>query len=148
MREDRLVSSCAGIDDESVPVRARTVRVVLVDDQASFRSAARLVIDMVDGFELVGEAETAEEGMELVSTLVPELVLMDINLPGIDGLEATRRLVEEHDSLCVVVLSTYEASEYESRSLQAGAAAFVSKEDFGPHTLASVWAGLSRRPGP
>lgn len=103
---------------------------------------------MVDGFELVGEAETAEEGMELVSTLAPELVLMDINLPGIDGLEATRRLVEKHDSLRVVVLSTYEASEYESRSLQAGAAAFVSKEDFGPRTLASVWVDLFRLPEP
>lgn len=128
-------------------MRAKTVRIVLVDDQASFRSAARLVIDMVDGFELVGEAETAEEGIELVAALAPDLVLMDINLPGIDGLEATRRLVEEHDSLRVVVLSTYEASEYESRSLQAGAAAFVSKEDFGPHTLDSVREDLFRLPG-
>jgi two-component system invasion response regulator UvrY len=124
-------------------VKAGTVRVILVDDQASFRSVARLVIDMADGFELVGEAESAEEGLELTSVLAPDLVLMDINLPGIDGLEATRRLADGYDNVRVVVLSTYEAAEYETRSLEAGAVAFISKEDFGPGTLAAVWAGVS-----
>lgn len=112
---------------------------VLVDDQESFRSAARLVISMVDGFELVGEAETGEEGLELASALAPDLVLMDVNLPGIDGLEATRRLSAAAVGPTVIVLSTYEAAEYEARSLAAGAAAFLSKSEFVPDRLRSLW---------
>lgn len=120
-------------------MKAKTVRVVLVDDQESFRSAARLVIDMIDGFELVAEAESAEEGLELATSLAPDLVLMDINLPGIDGLEATRRIVDNHRGARVIVLSTYEAAEYEARSLKAGAVAFMSKSDFDPDALRRVW---------
>lgn len=119
-------------------MKARTVRVMLVDDQESFRSAARLVVDMSEGFELVGEAESAEEGLALAAELSPDLVLMDINLPGIDGLEATRRLVAG-ETARVIVLSTYEASEYETRSLEAGAVAFMSKSDFEPDNLRRAW---------
>ena len=128
-----------GPDDGRVLVTAKTVRVLLVDDQESFRSAARLVIGMVDCFELVGEAESAEDGLELASSLAPDLVLMDINLPGIDGLEATRRLVGNLSGAKVIVLSTYEAVEYEARSLEAGAVAFMSKSDFGPDVLREIW---------
>lgn len=122
-------------------MKAKTVRVVLVDDQESFRSAARLVIDMIDGFELVAEAVSAEEGLELAASLAPDLVLMDINLPGIDGLEATRRIVDNAHGAKVIVLSTYEAAEYEARSLAAGAVAFMSKSEFAPETLRRVWEG-------
>lgn len=120
-------------------MKARTIRVVLVDDQESFRSAARLVIEIADGFELVGEAESAEEGLAMAADLAPDLVLMDINLPGIDGLEATRRLVATESATRVIVLSTYEAAEYEGRSLQAGAVAFMSKSDFDPDALRRIW---------
>jgi two-component system invasion response regulator UvrY len=115
------------------------VRVFLVDDQESFRSAARLVIDMAEGFELVGEAGSAEVGLDMAADLTPDLVLMDINLPGIDGLEATRRLVADNVDTRVIVLSTYEAAEYETRSLEAGAVAFMSKSDFEPDALRRVW---------
>jgi two-component system, NarL family, invasion response regulator UvrY len=112
-----------------------TSRVVIVDDQAAFRSAARLVVDMSDGFEAVGEAQTGEEAVEMVATLAPDLVLMDVNLPGIDGLEATRRIVASGSQARILVLSTYSAGEYEGAARDAGAIGFVSKDDFGPDWL-------------
>ena len=70
-----------------------TVRVLVVDDQAPFRMAARMVLKRAEGFELVGEAATGEEAVDRVAELAPDLVLMDINMPGINGIEATRQIV-------------------------------------------------------
>lgn len=119
---------------------ASTVRVLLVDDQETFRSAARLVVELAAGFSLAGEAETAEEALDLARAEEYDLVLMDINLPGIDGLEATRQLTTEHPGLRVIVLSTYEAAEYETRAIHAGAIGFISKSEFGPDRLIEAWA--------
>ncbi len=116
--------------------RAPTTRVVIVDDQAAFRSAARLVVEMSDGFEVVGEAESGEGAVAMVTALGPDLVLMDVNLPGIDGLEATRRIVASGSPARILVLSTYSAAEYESAAADAGAVGFVPKDDFGPDALA------------
>lgn len=117
----------------------KPARVLIVDDQESFRSAARLVIENTDGFEVAGEAATGEDALVMVPELQPDLVLMDINMPGIDGLEATQRLTNHNPDLKVVVLSTYEAADYERPALEAGAVAFVSKSDFGPDSLEAVW---------
>ena len=110
-------------------------RVVIVDDQAAFRSAARLVVELSDGFEVIGEAETGEEAVELVAALAPDLVLMDVNLPGIDGQEAARRIIAADSPARILVLSTYSAGEYERAAREAGAVGFVSKDDFGPAAL-------------
>jgi DNA-binding NarL/FixJ family response regulator len=118
---------------------SRPVRVLIVDDQEAFRSAARMVVMLTDGYEVVGEAESGEEGVRLANELSPDLVLMDINLPGIDGLEATRQITSTNPKLKVMVFSTYEASEYRSRALEAGAVAFVSKADFDPAVLVATW---------
>lgn len=120
-----------------------TVRVLIVDDQAPFRSAARMVVELTDGFEVLAEAETGEEAVDKALSLEPDLVLMDVNLPGIDGLEATRRILADGNSIRVVVLSTYEASEYGPRSAEAGAIAFVSKSAFTPEALEEAWGSAA-----
>lgn len=117
-----------------------TVRVVIVDDQEPFRQAARMVVELTDGFEVVGEAETGEASIDVVGELDPDLVLMDVNLPGIDGLEATRRILAgAPNARVILVLSTYEAEEYAPRAAEAGAAAYIPKSAFGPDTLADAW---------
>ncbi len=116
----------------------KPARVLIVDDQEPFRSAARLVIELTDGFEVAGEAMSGEESLAMVEQLKPDLVLMDINLPGIDGIEATRRIAADHPNIGVLVMSTYEASEYEPRALEAGALAFIGKSDFSPEALQSA----------
>ena len=114
-------------------------RVLIVDDQEAFRSAARMVVELTDGFDVAGEAASGEEGVDLVDTLRPDLVLMDINMPGIDGLEATRQITQAHPRAKVVIFSTYEANEYDSRARDAGAIAFVPKSDFEPSVLTAIW---------
>lgn len=115
----------------------KSAQVLIVDDQEAFRSAARLVVELTEGFEVAGEASSGEEGVQIARDLKPDLVLMDMNLPGIDGTEATRRIMETIPQTKVVGLSTY--AEYRERAVAAGAIAFVSKSDFEPGILAEVW---------
>ena len=127
--------------DVSADPGTGTVRVLIVDDQAPFRSAARMVVEVVDGFEVVGEAETGEAGVRLAGELVPDLILMDVNLPGIDGLEATRRIRVATPPSVVLVLSTYGRDDYEDQAIAAGAAAFIPKGEFDPFSLEDAWRG-------
>jgi two-component system invasion response regulator UvrY len=115
------------------------VPVLIVDDQAPFRRAARAVITATDGFAVVGEAESGEEAVEMADALNPRLVLMDINLPGINGIEATRQITTAHPRAIVVLLSTYQAADLPGDSTSCGAAAYVHKEDFGPQVIRDVW---------
>jgi DNA-binding NarL/FixJ family response regulator len=117
-----------------------TVRVLIVDDQEPFREAARMVVDVADGFEVVGEADTGEKGVDHARELRPDLVLMDVNLPGIDGTEATRRILAEGTASVVFLVSTYEPAEYEPKAAECGAAAYIPKSSFGPDQLEEAWA--------
>jgi DNA-binding NarL/FixJ family response regulator len=117
-----------------------TVRVLIVDDQEPFRVAARMVVDATDGFDVVGEAETGEASVEMARELTPDLVLMDVNLPGINGLDATRQILSDGSgSVVVLLLSTYEEEEYAPRAAECGAAAYIPKAVFGPDRLESAW---------
>jgi DNA-binding NarL/FixJ family response regulator len=118
---------------------ADPVPVVIVDDQAPFRRAARAVVTATPGFDVVGEAESGEEAIEMVDALSPGLVLMDINLPGINGIEATRRITTAHPGTVVMLLSTYQAGDLPSDAASAGAAQYVHKEEFGPAVVRDVW---------
>jgi DNA-binding NarL/FixJ family response regulator len=118
------------------------VRVLIVDDQEPFRMAARLVVEATDGFEVAGEADSGEQSVELAEELKPDLVLMDVNLPGINGLDATRQILDGGDDEppVVLLLSTYEEAEYAPRAAECGAAAYIPKAVFGPDRLESAWA--------
>lgn len=120
------------------------VRVLIVDDQEPFRMAARLVVEATEGFDVVGEAETGEESVEMARDLSPDLVLMDVNLPGINGLEATRQIIgDRSEPIVVLLLSTYEEDEYAPRAAECGAAAYIPKAAFGPDRLESAWAAAT-----
>lgn len=120
-----------------------SIRVLIVDDQAPFRSVARVVVEATDGFEVVGEAETGEASVISARELHPDLILMDVNLPGIDGLEATRQILAESKRVIILVLSTYEVEEYAPRVAESGAASYIPKSDFGPDRLEAAWAAAT-----
>lgn len=117
-----------------------SVRVLIVDDQKPFREASNMVVEMTDGFEVVGEAENGEEAVAMALELQPDLVLMDVQMPGIDGIEATRRITRLDQPPRVLVMSTHESGSYEEPALAAGAIAFVPKSQFGMDTLEACWA--------
>jgi DNA-binding NarL/FixJ family response regulator len=118
------------------------VRVLIVDDQPPFRDASRMVVEMTDGFEVAGEAENGEQGVELAASLKPDLVLMDVQMPGIDGLEATRRIRRVDDPPQVLVMSTHESGDYDAPAVDAGAFGFVPKSQFSMDALEDTWAAI------
>ena len=116
------------------------VRVLIVDDQAPFRNAARTVVGLTPGFEVVGEAESGEQGVEMADAMEPDIVLMDINMPGINGIEAIRRIKATHDGTLAFLLSTYAVSDLPTDARTCGASAYINKEEFGPDVLEELWA--------
>jgi two-component system, NarL family, invasion response regulator UvrY len=115
--------------------------VLVVDDQAPFRLAARAVLRRLDGFEFAGEASSGPEAIELVDELRPVLVLMDINMPDMSGIEATRRITSAHPEVVVILCSTHDATDLPAGAAESGAIAYVSKERFAVDTLLQLWEG-------
>lgn len=105
------------------------IRVVIADDQALLRGGFRILIDSADDLEVVGEAETGREAIEIVRRTTPDIVLMDIRMPELDGLAATREIASdpELDGVRIVILTTYEVDEYVLHALRAGACGFLGK---------------------
>ena len=122
------------------------IQVLICDDQEAFRSAACEVVNAAHGFEVVGQVETGEESVLAAGRLHPDLVLMDVHLPGIDGLEASRRIRAADPRVAVLLLSTYDPEDFSARIAGSGAIAFISKAAFGPDVLMEAWArGISDR---
>ncbi|MCU1459099.1 MAG: response regulator receiver protein [Actinomycetia bacterium] len=116
------------------------VGVLIVDDQAPFRRAAKAVMAATPGFEVVGEAGSGEEAIALYDQLHPGLVLMDINLGSMNGIEATRRITTADPQATILLLSTYQAADLPRGAETCGAAGYINKEDFGPAVVVDLWA--------
>ena len=116
------------------------VRVLLVDDQAAYRRAMISVVEETPGFVAVGEASSGEECLLVAALVSPDLVLMDVNLPGIDGVEAARRLRAVESPPVVLLLSTYDDDAGVQFIAESGAAAYVTKSALGPDRLLELWS--------
>jgi DNA-binding NarL/FixJ family response regulator len=111
------------------------VDVLIVDDQELFRAVARTVVGLVPEWLVVGEADSGEDAVAKFDELRPGIVLMDINLPGINGIEATRRILDIDPATRVVLLSTYAADDLPADAQSCGAAGYVRKDDLTPTAL-------------
>jgi DNA-binding NarL/FixJ family response regulator len=126
-----------------------TVLVLLVDDQSAFRRAAARVLARMPQFLLVGEAASGEASVDAARELKPDLVLMDVHLPGIDGPEATRQILADASTRAenrpvVFLLSTYDAADFAAQTAACGAAAYLPKAEFSAATLLAAWAGAGQ----
>jgi len=119
--------------------------VLVVDDQAPFRYAVKAVLRRLACFELAGEAASGPEAIRLVDELRPALVLMDINMPDMNGIEATRHIVSAHPDVVVFLCSTYDVGDLPRGAAESGASAYVNKERFGGEVLRRLWQ--DRTPG-
>ncbi|MEP6954021.1 MAG: response regulator transcription factor [Solirubrobacteraceae bacterium] len=114
---------------------AKLVRVFAVDDQAPFREAARRVVDATAGFAWAGEASSGAEAVDLVREREPDLVIIDIRMPGMDGIEAARRVIAERPDVAVLLVSAEPLASPAADLLRSHAVAFSRKHDFGPALL-------------
>ena len=105
-----------------------SVRVLIADDQALVRGGFRMILEAKEDMEVVGEAGDGAEAVELVERLQPDVVLMDVRMPDMDGIEATRRIAASGSSARIVILTTYDVDEYVFAALRAGASGFLLKD--------------------
>jgi DNA-binding NarL/FixJ family response regulator len=114
------------------------MRVLVADDQAMVRAGVRLILESQGDIEVAGEAADGEETLAAVKRLHPDVVLMDIRMPRLDGIAATRRLIEEDPLLRVLIVTTFDADQYVFEALRAGASGFVLKDASPEQLVAAV----------
>jgi len=114
------------------------VRVLLADDQALVRSGFRMILEARDDMEVVGEAEDGAEAVELARQLDPDVVLMDVRMPNLDGVEATRRIVSAGSRARILILTTFDLDEYVYEAIRAGASGFLLKDVRPPQLVEAI----------
>jgi DNA-binding NarL/FixJ family response regulator len=105
-----------------------TIRVLVADDQPLVRSGFRMILEERDDLDLVGEAQDGEQAVALARELDPDVILMDVRMPKLDGVEATRRLVDANARARILVLTTFDLDEYVYAAIRAGASGFLLKD--------------------
>ena len=115
-----------------------TIRVLVADDQWMVRDGFRMLLKKADGIDVVAEAENGLEAVEKAARFQPNVVLMDIRMPTLDGLEATRRILAADELVRVLILTTFDLDEYIYEALRAGASGFVLKDDPPEQLLAAI----------
>jgi two-component system invasion response regulator UvrY len=126
-------------------VERRPVTVLIVDDQHVFREVAREVIDATPNFRMAGEAATGPLALAAVEELSPDLVVLDVRMPGMDGVETAARIHSVHPEAVVVLISVEVPPNLPARIGSCGAAALVRKQDFGPSLLRDIWQAYGSR---
>ena len=114
------------------------IRVLVVDDHAILRDGLRSLLDRQQDIVVVGEASSGEEALAQIGSLAPDIVLMDLAMPGMDGLEATRRLRRSHPDVKVLILTQHDDREYIAPALHAGAAGYVLKRSGGREVVNAI----------
>ena len=120
------------------------IQVALVEDDPEIRANLAHRVGRSPGFRLLRSYSDAESALADLPRHPPDVVLMDINLPGIDGVEASRRLRIDHPAVAVILLSSYDEAEFADLTGDCGAAAYVPKSMFGPDRLEVLWRAISR----
>jgi DNA-binding NarL/FixJ family response regulator len=120
-----------------------TIRVVLADDQALLRKGFRMILEAEDDITVVGEAEDGGAALRLVDLYAPDVVLMDVRMPSVDGIEATRSITASGSLSHVLILTTFDLDEYAFSALRAGASGFLLK-DVPPHELVQAIRTVAR----
>jgi len=118
----------------------RPIRILLVDDQQLIRLGFGLVLGAEDDLDVVGEAANGAEAIDLAASLRPDVILMDVRMPGLDGIEATRRIVAALPSSRIIILTTFDLDEYAFGALRAGASGFLLKDALPSELIAAIRA--------
>jgi DNA-binding NarL/FixJ family response regulator len=142
--EGASVSDLTAISERSGGVQGRAsdaVRVLAVDDQEIFLRAVRALIAATPGFEQVGEARSGTAALELAAQLHPDLVLLDVRMPDMDGLETARRMADIDPDAIVILISLEEVSEVESSAGSGCAHGYLRKQELSTHALRAIWTG-------
>jgi len=126
-----------------VTVEARIARVVIADDQTLFRDGLSRLLDEDPRVEVVGSAPDGQEAIKLVAELRPDVILMDLKMPGVDGVEATQRIAQETPETKVLILTTFETDGYVLQALRAGASGYLLKDSHKDAIVTSIHAVIA-----
>jgi DNA-binding NarL/FixJ family response regulator len=120
--------------------KSRKIRVIIVDDHAILREGLKTLLDLSDGIEVVGGAASGEEAIDQVARLLPDIALMDIAMPAMDGIECTRRITKLYPGVRVLILSQHENQEYILSAIKAGACGYILKKALSTDLISAIKA--------